>query len=225
MAGAQNNVNGTAAPRTDEGEELAALRLDFPGFRIWHEEICDRRRYAARSQLPGLHPHTVTPRHVRPAAVRWRARRGDEGHEARRRTRSGCLLLDAKLVVGPDSGQPREGSHGPVALKAVMKIIEIGARDPAAHVSAAASRFRGCHRMIRKPCLMADGIDESKRMRDLVSALHGSVSAGYGCDRRMAQRSSLMRIRLPAGSRKAQSRIPYGCMLGSWTTSAPGTRP
>jgi SAM-dependent methyltransferase len=57
MAGAQNNVNGTAAPRADE--ELAALRLDFPGFRIWHEEICDRRRYVARSQLPGLHPHTV----------------------------------------------------------------------------------------------------------------------------------------------------------------------
>ena len=35
------------------------------------------------------------------------------------------------------------------------------------------------------------------------------------------QRSSLMRIRLPAGSRKAQSRIPYGCSIGSWTTSAP----
>ena len=30
-----------------------------------------------------------------------------------------------------------------------------------------------------------------------------------------------MRIRLPAGSRKAQSRTPYGCSVGSWTTSAP----
>jgi hypothetical protein len=29
-----------------------------------------------------------------------------------------------------------------------------------------------------------------------------------------------MRIRLPAGSRKAQSRTPYGCSVGSWTTSA-----
>ena len=38
--------------------------------------------------------------------------------------------------------------------------------------------------------------------------------------RRMAQRSSWMRIRLPAGSRKAQSRTPYGCSVGSWTTSA-----
>jgi hypothetical protein len=30
-----------------------------------------------------------------------------------------------------------------------------------------------------------------------------------------------MRIRLPAGSRKAQSRTPYGCSVGSWTTSTP----
>ena len=35
-----------------------------------------------------------------------------------------------------------------------------------------------------------------------------------------SQRSSWMRIRLPAGSRKAQSRMPYGCSVGSWTTSA-----
>jgi hypothetical protein len=35
-----------------------------------------------------------------------------------------------------------------------------------------------------------------------------------------AQRSSWMRTRLPAGSRKAQSRTPYGCSVGSWTTSA-----
>src|SRR5437868_10768857 len=39
----------------------------------------------------------------------------------------------------------------------------------AAHVSATASRFRGCHRMIRKPCLVADRWDEPKRMRGLVS--------------------------------------------------------
>jgi hypothetical protein len=40
------------------------------------------------------------------------------------------------------------------------------------------------------------------------------------CDRRTAQRCSWMRIRLPAGSRKAQSRTPYGCSIGSCTTSA-----
>ena len=35
-----------------------------------------------------------------------------------------------------------------------------------------------------------------------------------------AQLSSWMRTMFPAGSRKAQSRIPYGCSVGSWTTSA-----
>jgi hypothetical protein len=30
-----------------------------------------------------------------------------------------------------------------------------------------------------------------------------------------------MRTWLPAGSRKAQSRTPYGCSVGSWMTSAP----
>jgi SnoaL-like domain len=44
---------------------------------------------------------------------------------------------------------------------------------------------------------------------------------GRGRNRRTVQRSSLMRIRLPAGSRNAQSRIPYGCSVGSCTTSAP----
>ncbi len=38
--------------------------------------------------------------------------------------------------------------------------------------------------------------------------LHGAVCAGHGRDRRTAQRSSWTRIRLPAGSRTAQSRTP-----------------
>ncbi len=38
-------------------------------------------------------------------------------------------------------------------------------------------------------------------------------------DTRTAQRTSWMRTRLPAGSRNAQSRTPYGCSVGSWTTS------
>lgn len=45
--------------------------------------------------------------------------------------------------------------------------------------------------------------------------LDGADCAGDGCDRRMAQRSSWMRTRLPAGSRTAQSRTPYGCSVGS----------
>ena len=39
-------------------------------------------------------------------------------------------------------------------------------------------------------------------------------------ERRSAQRSSWMRIRLPAGSRMAQSRTPHGWSVGSWTMSA-----
>ena len=35
------------------------------------------------------------------------------------------------------------------------------------------------------------------------------------------QRSCWRRIRLPAGSRRAQSRTPYGWSIGSWTISAP----
>jgi Single-strand binding protein family len=97
---------------------------------------------------------------------------------------------------------------------------QLGARAVAAatHIagpdrSEAKSRSVDTRIPIRKPVL-------DDRMRDLVSAPHGAVCAGYGFGRRMAQRSSWMRSRLPAGSRKAQSRTPYGCSVGSWTTSA-----
>ncbi len=52
-----------------------------------------------------------------------------------------------------------------------------------------------------------------------VSALRVSRSRGSVIPK--DQRSSLMRSRLPVGSRKAQSRTPYGCSVGSWSTSAP----
>jgi O-methyltransferase involved in polyketide biosynthesis len=39
--------------------ELASLREEFPGFRIWRETTGERVRYVARSQRPGLNPHTV----------------------------------------------------------------------------------------------------------------------------------------------------------------------
>ncbi len=47
-----------------------------------------------------------------------------------------------------------------------------------------------------------------------VSARRAGASPGR------AQRTSKMRIMLPAGSRKAQSRTPHGWSVGSWTTSA-----
>ncbi len=39
--------------------ELAGLREQFPGFRIWREITGERIRYVARSQRTGLNPHTV----------------------------------------------------------------------------------------------------------------------------------------------------------------------
>jgi Enoyl-(Acyl carrier protein) reductase len=58
--------------------------------------------------------------------------------------------------------------------------------------------------------------------KELASAPRGTRPCTWGYDRhrRAAQCTSWMRTRLPAGSRKAQSRIPYGCSTGSWTTSA-----
>lgn len=47
-------------PATDE--DPAALRADFPGFKIWEEFLPGRSRYVARSLRPGVRPHTiVTP--------------------------------------------------------------------------------------------------------------------------------------------------------------------
>ncbi len=40
-------------------DQLAALRDEFPGFRIWRETIGDRTRYIARGAGPGISPHTV----------------------------------------------------------------------------------------------------------------------------------------------------------------------
>ena len=39
--------------------QLADLRKQFPGFRIWREMTGERSRYVARSARPGLNPHTV----------------------------------------------------------------------------------------------------------------------------------------------------------------------
>ena len=48
---------------TDEmptpNEDLAALRADFPGFKIWEEYLPGRSRYVARSLRQGVGPHTV----------------------------------------------------------------------------------------------------------------------------------------------------------------------
>jgi hypothetical protein len=40
-------------------QDLASLRDEFPGFRIWREVNGDRVRYIARRLSPGAGPHTV----------------------------------------------------------------------------------------------------------------------------------------------------------------------
>jgi hypothetical protein len=55
--------NPSPADLDDEAErnapELAGLRADFPCFRIWHEETCDRAVYMSRSLHLEINPHTV----------------------------------------------------------------------------------------------------------------------------------------------------------------------
>ena len=40
-------------------EDLAALRAEFPEFKIWEEFLPGRSRYVARSLREGVRPHTV----------------------------------------------------------------------------------------------------------------------------------------------------------------------
>ncbi len=53
------SILATTAP-----DELLAVQQQFPGFRIWREITGDRVRYVARSQRPGLNPHTVVTDNV-----------------------------------------------------------------------------------------------------------------------------------------------------------------
>jgi O-methyltransferase involved in polyketide biosynthesis len=45
-------------------DQMIALRNDFPGFRIWRETTGERVRFVARSERPGLNPHTVVTGNV-----------------------------------------------------------------------------------------------------------------------------------------------------------------
>ena len=48
-----------ASTRDAEQGELADLREQFPGFRIWREITGERVRFVARRARPGLNPHTI----------------------------------------------------------------------------------------------------------------------------------------------------------------------
>jgi hypothetical protein len=43
----------------DDAPTLAILEQQFPCFRIWREQTCDRARYEARSLHLEINPHTV----------------------------------------------------------------------------------------------------------------------------------------------------------------------
>jgi hypothetical protein len=47
------------APPAAPADPLPALRADFPAFRIWREDVCDRVLYVTRSLHLGLNPYTV----------------------------------------------------------------------------------------------------------------------------------------------------------------------
>jgi SAM-dependent methyltransferase len=48
-----------ASAHNAEADELARVQARYPQFRIWREDDRGRVRYIARSQHPGLNPHTV----------------------------------------------------------------------------------------------------------------------------------------------------------------------
>src|SRR5260370_38015988 len=52
-------MTGAAAQMPASIDDLAELRADFPGYKIWREPLPGRARYIARSQRHGLNPHTV----------------------------------------------------------------------------------------------------------------------------------------------------------------------
>lgn len=51
----RDQLPGPLPPR----DQIPGLLADFPCFRIWREQTCDRVRYVARSLHTGLNPHTV----------------------------------------------------------------------------------------------------------------------------------------------------------------------
>ncbi len=60
--------NDPARPASNAGEpadDLSGLKADFPCFRIWREETCNRALYVARSLHLELNPYTVVTGDIR----------------------------------------------------------------------------------------------------------------------------------------------------------------
>jgi O-methyltransferase involved in polyketide biosynthesis len=58
------SVTQPASAQDARPDELASLREQFPGFRIWREITVGRVRYVARRTRAGLNPHTVVTDNV-----------------------------------------------------------------------------------------------------------------------------------------------------------------
>jgi O-methyltransferase involved in polyketide biosynthesis len=114
-----------SAHRPDD--QLPLLRAEFPGWRIWREDVCGRVRYVARSRRPGVNPHTVVTADL------------GELREALAAAGPGRSLA---LVPG---GEPAPGGPGPrfnPSVPSVARIYDhmLGGKDnyPADRAAAAA---------------------------------------------------------------------------------------
>ena len=109
------------------------------------------------------------------------------------------------------------GEHGQPALRDldvhVLEVVHARAVDADQIVAVRLRRAPGWLTRDRRPGL-GGGLAHHVSM-DAASTSARSPGS------RTPQRTSLIRTWLPAGSRKAQSRTPYGCAVGSWITSAP----
>jgi len=133
-------------------------------------------------------------------------------HRGRHPVSSQARAVARRASVGGRVGGQRQAAAPGCPLPGVLPV------QPRSRESA--RRGRRGHRRVA-PDRSADGMRRRCARSPREDAPERSCrSCRPGCDCRTAQRRSWMRIRLPAGSRKAQSRTPYGCSVGSWTTSA-----
>ena len=162
---------------------------------------------ADRGPRVGTHPLLVDDDRGRQSLQHVHVRPGQRRHEALHEGAVG--LVDQPLRLGSDGAEDQRalaraghpGEHGEPPLgdldADVLEVVDPGARAPGSR------RGRGS----RARCPRAGGPRPRAGSRQRPSA-----AGAADC---------WIRIMLPAGSRTAQSRTPYGWSIGSWTTSTP----
>jgi hypothetical protein len=89
---------------------LAALRAEFPGFRIWLEPTSGRHRFVARRQHPGTGLHTVVtsdPAELRAALAAARSEQRP--------------ALAGQVTAVPPSPQGRPATDDPDEVRAALR--------------------------------------------------------------------------------------------------------